>query len=215
MSFFDEDDEPRRTPRPRRARPAGGGVATADSQTLLIRRAVALVGGILVLLLLLFFVNSCRDRQRENALKDYNRQLSTIATDSSEQVGKPFFALLEEGEAMEKSLTILGVANPLQPELLARYRTEYYVPSDLTAVGPDILALAQLALQFVDLTVPTDALFHSPALRTAPGKLAFDGTDGLFVAGSYGLTVFRTRPQAARPAYPLYFPSALREPRER
>lgn len=97
MSFFDEDDEPRRTPRPRRARPAGGGVATADSQTLLIRRAVALVGGILLLLLLLFFVNSCRDRQRENALKDYNRQLSTIATDSSEQVGKPFFALLEEG----------------------------------------------------------------------------------------------------------------------
>ena len=97
MSFFDEDDEPRRTPRPRRARPAAGGVATADSQTLLIRRAVALIGGILVLLLLLFFVNSCRDRQRENALKDYNRQLSTIATDSSEQVGKPFFQLLEEG----------------------------------------------------------------------------------------------------------------------
>ena len=40
LSFFDEDDEPRRTtPRPRRARPAGGGVAT-DSQTLLIRRIV-------------------------------------------------------------------------------------------------------------------------------------------------------------------------------
>ena len=68
LSFFDEDDEPRRTPRPRRASPAGGGVATADSQTLLIRRGVALVGGILVLLLLLFFVNSCRDRAaRERA----------------------------------------------------------------------------------------------------------------------------------------------------
>jgi hypothetical protein len=99
LSFFDEDDEPRRTPRPRRARPAGGGVATTDSQTLLIRRAVALIGGILVLLLLLFFVNSCRDRQRENALKDYNRQLSTIATDSSRQVGAPFFQLLEQGGA--------------------------------------------------------------------------------------------------------------------
>jgi hypothetical protein len=100
LSFFDEDDEPRRTtPRPRRARPAGGdggGVAT-DSQTLLIRRAVAVIGGIVVLLLLLFFVNSCRNSQRENALKDYNRQLSTIATDSSRQVGAPFFALLAEG----------------------------------------------------------------------------------------------------------------------
>jgi hypothetical protein len=97
LSFFDEDDEPRRTPRPRRARPAGGGVATTDSQTLLIRRAVAGVGGLLVLLLLIFFIDSCRDSQRENALKDYNRQLSTIGTESSRQVGVPFFQLLTEG----------------------------------------------------------------------------------------------------------------------
>lgn len=97
MSFFDEDDEPRRTPRPRRARPAGGGVATADSQTLMIRRAVALVGGIVVLLALFFLVKSCRDSAHETALKDYNRQLSTIATDSARQVGAPFFQLLSEG----------------------------------------------------------------------------------------------------------------------
>jgi hypothetical protein len=96
LSFFDEDDEPRRTTRPRRARPAGGGVATTDSQTLLIRRAVAGIGIVLVLLLLVFFVNSCRNTQRENALKDYNRQLSTIAEESVRQVSTPFFALLTE-----------------------------------------------------------------------------------------------------------------------
>jgi hypothetical protein len=99
LSFFDEDDEPRRTPRPRRGRPSGGGVATADTQTLLIRRAVALVGGIIVLLALFFLVNSCRNSARENALKDYNRQLSTIATDSARQVGAPFFQLLSESGA--------------------------------------------------------------------------------------------------------------------
>jgi hypothetical protein len=99
LSFFDEDDEPRRTTRPRRARPAGGGVATTDSQTLLIRRAVALVGGIIVLLALFFLVKSCRDSAKENALKDYNRQLSTIATDSARQVGAPFFQLLSESGA--------------------------------------------------------------------------------------------------------------------
>ena len=97
LSFFDEDDEPRRTSRPRRASPAGGGVATADSQTLLIRRAIALVAGVIVLLALFFLVKSCRDSQRENALKDYNRQLSTIATDSARQVSAPFFQLLSEG----------------------------------------------------------------------------------------------------------------------
>jgi hypothetical protein len=96
LSFFDEDDEPRRTPRPRRAR-QGGGVATTDSQTLMIRRAVALVLGVIVLLLLFFVVNACRDSQRENALKDYNRQISAIGSESSRQVGVPFFQLLTEG----------------------------------------------------------------------------------------------------------------------
>jgi hypothetical protein len=97
LSFFDEDDEPRRTTPPRRARPAGGGVATADSQTLLIRRAVAGGVGLLILLLLVFVVNSCRNSQQKNALKDYNRQISSIGEESSRQVGAPFFKLLTEG----------------------------------------------------------------------------------------------------------------------
>ncbi len=58
---------------------------------------VAVVGGIVVLLLLFFFVDSCRDSARENALKDYNREISTIGTESAQQVGEPFFALLAEG----------------------------------------------------------------------------------------------------------------------
>jgi hypothetical protein len=94
VSFFDEDDEPRRAPRPRRA--SGGGVS-ADSQTLLVRRAIAGAAIVVVLLLLVFLVNSCRNSQKENALKDYNREVSAIATESSTQVGTEFFRLLGEG----------------------------------------------------------------------------------------------------------------------
>jgi len=65
----------------------------------MIRRAVAGVGLVVVLLALAILVNSCRNSARENALKDYNRQLSTIAADSSRQVGAPFFDLLSEGGA--------------------------------------------------------------------------------------------------------------------
>ncbi len=89
MSFFDEDDEPRRGS-PRRRRAPAGDVA-ADSQTLLVRRAVAGV------LLLVFVVNSCRNSQRENALKDYNNEVSAIASESSTQVGTEFFRLLGDG----------------------------------------------------------------------------------------------------------------------
>src|SRR4051794_25085785 len=94
VSFFDEDDEPRRAPRPRRA--AGGDVA-ADSQTLLIRRAVAGVVVVLVLLLLVFVIKGCRSSQHESALKDYNSQVSSIAGESSRAVGSQFFQLLDQG----------------------------------------------------------------------------------------------------------------------
>ena len=46
---------------------------------------------------LLFVVKSCRDSQRENALKDYNRQISAIGDESSRAVAAPFFQLLTEG----------------------------------------------------------------------------------------------------------------------
>jgi hypothetical protein len=132
LSFFDEDDEPRRTPRPRRARPAGGGVATADSQTLLIRRGVAVVGGILILLLLLFFIDSCRDSARENALKDYNRQLSTIATDSSRQVGAPFFQLLSEsGRTQPQDLQTQISGYRVQAEQQYEQARRLDVPSEM------------------------------------------------------------------------------------
>ncbi len=95
MSFFDEDDEPRtRSPRPRRA--SGGDVA-ADSQTLLVRRAVAGVLVVVVILLLVFVVRGCRTTAHENALKDYNSEVSSIAGESSKQVGTEFFRLLGEG----------------------------------------------------------------------------------------------------------------------
>ncbi len=95
MSFFDEDDEPRtRTPRPRRA--AGGDVAT-DTQTIRTRQAVLAIGVIVILLLLVFVVRSCQSSAKENALKDYNREVSTIAGESSQTVGAQFFQLLGEG----------------------------------------------------------------------------------------------------------------------
>ena len=95
MSFFDEDDEPRsRAPRPRRA---SGGDVSADTQTIRVRQAVAAIGLIVVLLLLVFVVKGCRSSAKENALKDYNREVSTIASESSQQVGAEFFRLLGEG----------------------------------------------------------------------------------------------------------------------
>ncbi len=95
MSFFDEDDEPRsRAPRPRRA---AGGDVSADTQTIRIRQAVLAIGLIVIVLLLLFVVRSCQNSAKENSLKDYNREVSTIAGESSSQIGTEFFKLLSDG----------------------------------------------------------------------------------------------------------------------
>jgi hypothetical protein len=95
VSFFDEDDEPRsRSPRPRRA---AGGDVSADTQTIRIRQAAAAIGLIVILLLLVFVVRSCQSSAKENALKDYNREVSTIGGESASQIGAEFFRLLGEG----------------------------------------------------------------------------------------------------------------------
>jgi hypothetical protein len=61
------------------------------------RRLVA--GGILfVFVLLLFFgVKSCASSRKERALKDYNRDVTQVATDSVQDVTQPFFELLNQG----------------------------------------------------------------------------------------------------------------------
>jgi hypothetical protein len=95
VSFFEEDDEPRRPPRTRRG--GGSGTVATDSQTLMVRRAIAGVVIVVFFLLVVLLVKGCRDTQRENALKDYDRAVSSIGVDSSRQVGTEFFRLLQQG----------------------------------------------------------------------------------------------------------------------
>jgi hypothetical protein len=77
------------------------GDPSADQQTLLVRRAIAIGGLILLLILLFVAVRSCASSRKENALKDYNREVSSIVRESDTQVGQPFFELL--GQAGDES----------------------------------------------------------------------------------------------------------------
>lgn len=121
MSFFEEEPPTRRTATPPRRRAAastapprrtGGGGAGgsggpgSDQQTLLVRRGVAIAGAVVLFLLLAVVINSCRGSARENALKDYNRQASSIARESETQVGEQFFGLFG-AKAAEASPTDL------------------------------------------------------------------------------------------------------------
>ena len=124
MSFFDEDDDPprttsrtrvRSTPPPRRGRVATAG-GPSDPQTVLVRRMVAGLVGVVILLLLFFLVRACNNTRQENALRDYNRQVSGLAT-ASEQTGDQFFKQMDAA-----AQTVAGRALSVDPRLQGRGR---------------------------------------------------------------------------------------------
>lgn len=152
MSFFEEDDEPtRRQPRPRRARPAGP--AATDTQQIWVRRGVAAGLGILVLLLLILGVDACRDSARENALKDYNREVAALVQQSDGEVAQGFFGLLEEGsnESPEDLQTAISGYKE-QSETLLDQAERVSVPDEMVAAHRSLLIAFEMrrdGLQYI------------------------------------------------------------------
>jgi hypothetical protein len=145
LSFFDEDDEPRssRTARPRRS--AAMGDRSADQQTLLVRRGIA-IGALLLLLVLLFLVvRSCADSRKENGLKDYNREVSSLIHESDTQVGQPFFrALGQAGDQSPQELQTSISGYRVQAEAQLKQARSLGVPDEMKGAQQSLL----MALEF-------------------------------------------------------------------
>lgn len=163
MSFFDEDDEPRRTPRSRRR--ASSGNASTDQQTLLIRRAVAIGGAVVILILLVVAVNGCLDSRKKNALKDYNREVASIASESERQTGAEFFNLLRKrGNESPQDLQTAISGFRTQAETQLKQAEDLSVPGEMEPAQRSLL----IALQF-----RRDGLgFIAERIRTALGDQA-------------------------------------------
>jgi hypothetical protein len=116
LSYFDEAaDAPRRATRPRRTPPGGGSrrPPTADHQTLLVRRLVAAGAFVVVLILLVVLVKGCVSGQREQALKDYNRNVRTLVDQSRTEVARPLFQALS-GASGQQQQTLQDTLNQLR-----------------------------------------------------------------------------------------------------
>jgi hypothetical protein len=157
LSFFDEDDEPRTSPRPRRAAPAGG--AATDQQTLLVRRAVALGFAVLLLVLLIFVVRSCAQSRTENSLKDYNREVSSIVRESDTQVGQPFFELLgQAGKESPQDLQTNISGYRAQADTQLTQARNLDVPGEMKGPQQSLLILLELrrdGLEFIARRIRT------------------------------------------------------------
>jgi len=122
VSFFDEADEPRTEPTAqRRRRSTGGGRRPpSEEQAIRARRGVALVILLIVVILIVVGVHSCQVSARNNSLRDYNNNVSTIITESN-QTGQEVFDALSNtsgsGGAVGVQSKIAAAANRATNEL--------------------------------------------------------------------------------------------------
>jgi hypothetical protein len=152
VSFFDEGDEPtevssrsRRQARPRRpatASRAGGG--PPDRQTLLIRQAVAVGAGVLLIVILAFGLRSCAGSRKDRALKDYNRDVAAVVSDSDSQVGKPFFRLMANGARESDQLRVQVNQLRLAADEDVKRAKGFNVPSQMRPAQDNLLLALNL-----------------------------------------------------------------------
>jgi len=139
LSFFDEGDEPTRVrtraARPRRpataARSGAGG--PPDRQTARLRQAVGL-GALLVLAFVIVLgFKGCLDSRKDNALKDYNRNVTAVINDSDQSVGKPFFQRMAAGSRNSSGLGVQINQLRLAAEDDVKRAKAFAVPGDMAA----------------------------------------------------------------------------------
>jgi hypothetical protein len=138
LSFFDEGDEPTRVrsrpARPRRPETAarsGGAGAPPDRQTARLRQAVGLGALAVLAILIVLGFKGCLDSRKDNALKDYNRNVTAVINDSDQSVGKPFFQRMSDGARNSSQLQVQINQLRLAAEDDVKRAKAFDVPGDM------------------------------------------------------------------------------------
>jgi hypothetical protein len=178
LSFFDDGEEteprpstraPREPQRPRPRRPVrSAGSLPLDQRTLMMRRGVAAGIGVVLLIVIVLVVNGCLKSQRMQALKDYNRNVSVIATESDEQVSRPLFSTLTNAAA-KSALSVEVQVDQLRIEAqkLATSARSLSVPGDMAAAQRNFLLTMDFRVEGV-----TKVAAHLPSALGGQAKQA-------------------------------------------
>lgn len=185
LSFFD-DDETRTRTRPRSPAPAAIG-PPSDPQQLMVRRVAALAIGVLVLVLLVVGINGCLNSRQEQALKDYNREVSTVVRDSNANADAFYDTLSNGGQA---STDVQSEINQLRfrAQALTKQAEGIDVPGDMRPAQRNVLlslTLLQEAIGKVAQKLPaalsSDSATAVPAVRSIAGEMqAFDAANVVY-----------------------------------
>jgi hypothetical protein len=106
----------------------------------MVRRLVAAGAGVVLLIVIALLVNSCKQSQKEQSLKDYSRQVSQLGRESETQVARPLFAALA-GAGSKPALDVEVQVDQLRIKAqgIATHGRELSVPGAMTGAQRDLL----------------------------------------------------------------------------
>jgi hypothetical protein len=149
-------------------------VRRPDRQTVRVRQAVGLGVALLLIIVVVFGVKGCVSSQQENALKSYNRDVTSVITSSDRDVGQAFFKLLGNGSQQGQDLQVQVNQLRLAADEDARRARNFDVPGDMKAAHDKLLLTLDLradGLRKIAADLPT-ALGRGQPARTAVARVA-------------------------------------------
>jgi hypothetical protein len=225
LSFFDDGEEetvqrptsrvPRTPQRPSPRRPQRpSGALPIDQHTLMVRRRIVFGAAIVLLILIALLINGCLNGEKTQELKDYNREVSTVAQEFDEHVSRPLFEALTDASSKSalnvevqvgqlrvqaqqlvthvKGLKAPGEVSAAQNDLLLAFdlRSEAVakiaglVPTALGGQGKQAIAQTSGALE---LLLASDVIYSQRVAPLVQQALGADGVHGLSTAPSRSL----------------------------
>jgi hypothetical protein len=117
----------------------------------MVRRRVAAGVGVVLLIAIVLLVNGCLKSQKQQALKNYNRDVSQIARESDEQVSGPLFTALA-GAGAKSALNVEVQVDQLriQAQDLATRVKGLSVPGEMASAQRDLLLVFDLRVEGLD-----------------------------------------------------------------
>jgi hypothetical protein len=116
----------------------------------MVRRLVAAGAAVVLLIVIALLVNSCKQSQREQSLKDYSRQVSQLGRESETQVAHPLFATLTgAGSKPALEVEVQVDQQRIKAQSIATHARELSVPSEMTGAQRNLLQALNFRLEGV------------------------------------------------------------------
>jgi hypothetical protein len=142
VSFFDDEpDEPTRVTRPARPRraatPGGAAAATPPPDVARRRQFVLFAGLAIIIIFIILLARGCAGTRHKNALKDYNRDVTSIVQDSDRNVSRQLFDILEKGGSTQDMIAAVNQVRVVAEDDAKRARG-LSAPDDVTAAQTNL-----------------------------------------------------------------------------